>query len=336
MTAVPTMTATSLTDRIDNLDVLRAVAALAVCFFHFRRGSMFEGSFYQEVASFGHYGVDVFFVISGFVIPLALWKRGFGLSQTGGFWLSRFVRLYPAYLLASGVALLLWYLSAAMPGFRGSLPPPLTLAQVWSNLALTADVFRQDWFLEVAWTLAIEAQYYVLVALVFPVFTGRWPALRVPVLWLWILSPLVMENSYLVFRWTALFGMGLVVMLGQAGMLGRAWMWVLLTVSVAVQWWARDGVSAGVGLGTALVILLVPPLRMPALMWVGGISYSLYLLHLPVGGRVMNYLERFGDVAWVAVLAVPLALAASLLAAFLFYKLVEAPSHAWARKVGRR
>lgn len=320
-------------DRIGNLDVLRAVAALAVCFFHFRRGAMFEGSLYQEIASFGFYGVDIFFVISGYVIPLSLWKRGFGLSQAGTFWLARLVRLYPAYLLASVLALLLWYMSAAMPGFRGSAPPSVNLSQVGANLTLMADVAKQEWFLEVAWTLAIEAQYYVLIALVFPLFAGQWPTMRVLILLVWIFAPLLIGNPLLVFQWTALFGMGLLAMLGQAGWVGRGWMWTLLVLSVAVQWWTRGGVSAAVGTSTALIILLAPPLRMPALMWVGGISYSLYLLHVPVGGRVMNYLERFSATTWVVALSVPLALAVSFFAAFLFFKLVEAPSHAWARRL---
>jgi len=61
------------TGRIDNLDVLRALAALAVCLYHFRRGPLFEGSVYQELAFYGLHGVDIFFVIS---VMSSLWPCG--------------------------------------------------------------------------------------------------------------------------------------------------------------------------------------------------------------------------------------------------------------------
>lgn len=328
-----TVTSPAATDRISNLDVLRAIAALAVCFYHFRRGAMFEGSVYQSVASYGVYGVDVFFVISGYVIPLALWKRGFGYSQTGSFWLARFIRLYPAYLLASVIGFGLWYLSTVMPGFRGAPPPPVTTTQVWANLALAADLARQDWFLGVAWTLAIEAQYYVLVVLSFPLLVSKRPAWRVGALACWVLCPLALSNPLWVFHWTALFGMGVAVMLRQQGLLERRWLMAFLAASFLVQCWARGGVSAGVGVATALFILLAPPVRASWLVWVGGISYSLYLLHVPIGGRVMNFFERYPDSVWALLISVPLAVAASIVAAWVFFKVVEWPSHQLARGV---
>ena len=88
-------------DHIATLDLLRLAAALAVVFFHyFFRGAAAEGALaegYPAVAPFalyGYLGVNLFFLISGFVIA---W------SAQGRFWqefaIARFVRLYPGYLL---------------------------------------------------------------------------------------------------------------------------------------------------------------------------------------------------------------------------------------------
>jgi peptidoglycan/LPS O-acetylase OafA/YrhL len=131
----------------------------------------------------------------------------------------------------------------------------------------------------------------------------------------------------------ALFGMGLSVMMFQLNLLPR---WGLISVMIlcfGVQWEVRDFSSACAGLGTALIILLAPNLTIPRLAWLGGISYSLYLLHVPIGGRVMNFFERYPE-NWLAnVLSVPLALATSILAAFIFFKIVEWPSHQLARRM---
>jgi len=236
-------------------------------------------------------------------------------------------------LFASLLGFGLWYLSTIMPGFRGAPPPPVTANQVWANLLLAADLARQDWFLGVAWTLAIEAQYYVLVVLSFPLLASKHTALRIGTLSCWIFCPLAAGNPFLIFNWTALFAMGIAVMLYQQALLGQRWLLIVFSIAVAVQWWARDGVSAAVGLATALFILLAPQVRAPWLIWVGGVSYSLYLLHVPIGGRVMNFFERYAGSTWALGLSVPLAVAASLAAAYVFFRLVEWPSHQMARSV---
>ena len=99
------------------------------------------------------------------------------------------------------------------------------------------------------------------------------------------------------------------------------------------MWEVRGAASAVVGLVATIAILFLPKLDWKPLVWVGTISYSLYLLHVPIGGRVLNSLERFSHFELVKILAVPAALAASLLAAWLFFLLIEKPSHEAASKI---
>jgi len=291
---------------------------------------MLEG-LYDTIAAFGVYGVDVFFVISGFVIPLALRKSKFTYQKVASFWISRFARLYPSYFFASLVGLVFWYASTLLPGFRGAPLPPVTTEKILSNLGLFCDLAGEQWFLGVAWTLAIEAQYYVLIALVFPFLTCGKNFLKMSALVLWISMPLLFSNIYLVFYWTAIFGMGLLVMLYQQKIIGSRMLAVLLFSCFAIQSVTRSGGSAFFGLATALFILLVPPLRLPGLIWLGGISYSLYLLHQPFGGRVMNCFERFPGSPLALLISVPLAIAVSVLAAYVFFRVVELPSHSLSR-----
>ena len=105
--------------RLGWLDVLRGLAALAVVFDHL--------SYYllQHVRAIvyhyfdtGKYGVFVFFIISGYIVPASLERKG----SVRTFWVSRVFRLYPLYLLAVGigVALFLAHFGSLRRRGRGS------------------------------------------------------------------------------------------------------------------------------------------------------------------------------------------------------------------------
>jgi peptidoglycan/LPS O-acetylase OafA/YrhL len=64
-------------------------------------------------------------------------------------------------------------------------------------------------------------------------------------------------------------------------------------------------------------------------------SYSLYLVHVPIGGRVINLAKRFGEGPLYELVIVALALLASVVAAMLLYRFVEAPSMRVSRTIGR-
>src|ERR1700678_4831580 len=91
-------------NRLAWLDVLRGWAALCVVFNHF--GYFVPRSLNTAVYRWidpGEYGVFVFFIISGYIIPASLERRG----NVRTFWVSRIFRLYPLYLLAVAAALVL-------------------------------------------------------------------------------------------------------------------------------------------------------------------------------------------------------------------------------------
>ena len=78
---------------IDVLDHLRGFAALAVCLFHLsfaNSGFLPAGDPIRSVGAFGYLGVEIFFVISGFVIPYSLSLRGYRLRDAPEFLIKRF------------------------------------------------------------------------------------------------------------------------------------------------------------------------------------------------------------------------------------------------------
>ena len=140
------------------LDGLRGLAVAAVVAFHLGR---LQGGFL---------GVDLFFVLSGFLITSLLLREATtrGSVGLGGFWARRARRLLPALLLTLvGVSmLLLWFTPEEVRArFRGEMLATLGYVANWERVASRAsywDIFTQRSPLDHMWSLAIEEQFYVL------------------------------------------------------------------------------------------------------------------------------------------------------------------------------
>lgn len=150
--------------RYAHLDALRAVAALAVMVEHMfgdllRQVPSAAGpisALAQSVVqnlSLGRFGVALFFLISGFVVPFSI----DGERPLRHFAISRLFRLYPAFWLALAVL-------TAMTWLAGDMPKTAT---VLANLIMAPPLFRQPWLSPIHWTLFIELLFYGLVVLLF-------------------------------------------------------------------------------------------------------------------------------------------------------------------------
>src|ERR1041384_1835775 len=116
--------------RISVVEAMRGIAAISVALFHF--SVQLQGPV-RDIFAYGWLGVDVFFVISGFVIPLSLYGRGYSIRQFPQFMARRLVRLEPPYLASIVLVLAAWYLAARLPGAEGA-PPDYSWAQLGSHL----------------------------------------------------------------------------------------------------------------------------------------------------------------------------------------------------------
>lgn len=153
------------------LDGLRGIAVLAVLLYH-GGVSWLPGGFL---------GVEVFFVLSGFLITSLLVTEWGGSAKIalGAFWARRARRLLPA-LFCLVAAIGIYYCAAgsaaAIPGLKGDGISALTYYSNWHQIAAGADYFAASGPvspLEHTWSLAIEEQFYLV-----------WPVLLGGVLWL--------------------------------------------------------------------------------------------------------------------------------------------------------
>jgi peptidoglycan/LPS O-acetylase OafA/YrhL len=146
--------------RLAWLDVLRGFAALCVVFNHFGYflPPAVKAAVYQWVNP-GDYGVFVFFIISGYIVPASLERKG----SVRTFWVSRIFRLYPLYLLAVGLALALVLLHIG--SLRGEGGDPET--SILSQMLMMSNVLAGQNLPNVAWSLSYEMIFYLLLTALF-------------------------------------------------------------------------------------------------------------------------------------------------------------------------
>ncbi|MFD0856232.1 acyltransferase family protein [Actinomadura adrarensis] len=147
--------------RLTEVDLLRFLAALAVVAYHYTGSTAgpWEGDesardMFGTVSlatQFGFLGVELFFIISGFVILMSVWGRT--MAQ---FAVSRIVRLYPAYWFAVLLIGAIYLTTGMGRGYPQDIIPNLTMFQTGMGVQNANDVF---------WTLWIEMHFYALIAL---------------------------------------------------------------------------------------------------------------------------------------------------------------------------
>lgn len=330
--------------RVDGLQMLRGVAAVMVAGFHIHAGAVGQGMDpgWFVYLSAGDIGVDIFFVLSGFVIfhsALAAPGRG-----AGSFLTQRFLRIVPPYWLALLVGLLLATLHGIHRGDWTRLPDAGSLAVSVLLLPFPGH------FLAVAWTLAIEWMFYLLFALTF-FRKGAGAALLMLAVWsvlgqaarlagggavpgfALILHPGVVEF---------LFG-GVVALYGRRLPRGRApgvaIACALLLVTFCAGLWGGGlprewivGLPAA-GLVWALVAGDWPMPRWSVLL--GEASYALYLLHLAVFEVVAVALSDAGFVPYARFVPSMVMVSCAVLVAILVTIWLERPYLAACRRVLR-
>lgn len=320
-------------ERLANVEILRGLAALAVTWFHMT--STHAENVVRLSGSYGWLGVEMFFVISGMVIPMSIHKRygAFRPRHFAPYMLRRLVRLEPPYLVSIGMVIVLWEISARAPGFAGEAPD-YTLPQILAHLAYLIPLTQFDWLQVVYWTLAYEFVFYLLAAVFFWILGNRQ---SLPWLLGATLTILLALAGYLP-PISLLFLTGIAIFRRMA-LRENVWvvMAALVVIAAAMVQLGRE-IEAVVGLMTGLVIWATAHVSFSGPQWrplfvLGAISYSLYLVHVPIGGRFVNLFQRFlPETVWVDLALSLGGLGMSLCAAWLFWRWIERPAIELARR----
>jgi peptidoglycan/LPS O-acetylase OafA/YrhL len=303
------------------IDYLRGLAAIMVCICHFRHTLP---DFLSGLAKQGELGVQIFFVISGYIIPYSMERGGYKITGFGRFWLKRLLRLQPTFLVALILTFLLSQISARIKGSVSDFSV--------SDLAAAAVYLRVPGENPVIWTLIVELKYYLFISVLFPLLFSRDHTVRrlsylSCLLLTVLLMPYVETLKHMPFF---LFGFAACYFkIGRANLQEAGLLSVLVTLCAFSQ---SSSIQVATGVLTALAILFLPAANWRLGLFMGSISYSLYLIHFPLGVKIVNLtLPRVpGAVHWM-VLPATTVLCSSV--AYLLFRLVEEPSSKWSQRI---
>lgn len=349
--------------KFEGIQIARAAAALLVVIWHaggvsgnFRDVDIVPPAWLQ----FGDGGVDLFFVISGFIIMHVTRSPHFDARD---FLMKRFLRIYPLYAFFSALVLFAFLINPAWK-LGVETPTPDIIAK--SFLVLPQQPFP---ILFVGWSLEHEAIFYLIVA---AVFAAGWRQVLLPFLLTLFLAGVLLRiafgdfwDDHLLSPFHIQFAIGVLayhhrhrlapfkclvpVAAGLAIYALTAW---LTKGSVIRNAWPDSPAfpllltrTVGFGIGAGLMLvgsvnMNVARLRdsrfwapaMALLIALGDASYGLYLSHpfvMSLAGKLGVALRVSGS---TAVVLLVLAVAAAALVALIFYRLVEKPYLNWVHR----
>jgi hypothetical protein len=324
--------------KIAIVETLRGVASLFVLFCHWgspEAPGWIQSPLLSTLLSGLQTGVYVFFVISGFIMPYALYRVDYRFRDFGRFLLKRMVRLEPPYLLAIVFCLLVSYLASLYP--LSKVPFVFNGQNLALHLLYLCPFFGQDWVTGgggVFWTLGIEFQYYLILALIYPFLnhSSRWT------MWatLGLFTCLCHWDDG--FRWrfilpyTPFFAMGMITFWYYIDRIQIRMYLAALGMLTVLALWKFEVYQAASALGTALLVAFYRRPYAP-FQFFGKISYSLYLFHAAIALRVVNYCNRFEwghRWNWLIILC---GCAACVGLASLVYYFIERPSRDYSQRI---
>ncbi len=329
--------------RQNNIDLLRALAVVSVCIPHAL--AVYGGSFPFFGEYGGQFGIQLFFVISGYLISASCVSR-----PTGEYVLNRVFRIMPAYLL---FYLGIGWLSGMFAGGNARHHP----AELAANLLLLQHLFPSALLrfdaLHVSWTLTVEVLWYVLAPLLlrrgplstrtlgvivllssswallakFGFLNGLYPGITdvdAGHSYLFLSNHFVAQLCFFAIGSWVYFNLARLRQLNPLSLL----LWGLVLLLLRPYYWVFDPIFiTGLALGLFLVAgLNSASIRSKLVFLVSETSYSIYLCHLPIMVFVRDRWHLEGP-AGIAVSA-----AVTLLVSIASYLLVERP----AVRLGRR
>ncbi|MFN0201520.1 MAG: acyltransferase family protein [Bacteroidia bacterium] len=320
------------------IDTLRGLAAMSVCLFHYicKTKDYVKDEMVLSFFDFGHYGVQMFFVISGIVIPLSMMIGNYEYGAWFRFLKKRFIRIEPPYLVSILIAIAYLSLRNYIPGVENSADLRPSLSNVLFHLGYLVPFIKgTQWINPVYWTLAIEFQYYLCLSLLFPlVLSGNWKKRSLFYLILCVSHTVLLGfGHYFIVYWFPLFLMGIIYTLWRFQKVQVLEYAIVTAICSFLVIYHIGWIDWAAGAVTLAIIYFFENFRTPITKFFGDISYSVYLVHTITGAPVINWLSHRYTEPYQKFLVISLGISIAVGCAYLMYKFVELPSKKWASSI---
>lgn len=343
------------------IDALRGIAALWVVLYHTgpderltELTNLLPDWLVVVTFKWGGLGVAIFFVLSGFVIAHSLREAKIDLAFFRRFTLRRFTRLSPPYYIAIVVALGFAFMASSAKGEPFEpMGEPMSFQRLLAHLFYVQGIFGLENIDDIYWTLCLEVQFYLVFCVLLAL--AQWlnfsANLRFSRVVVFVPAAIV----------AALFPMGLFEDNARPVIFLPLWYGFLLGVFAYWSWrdklkpiffYSYSGLLLTVGvikssnfLVTCVIVAILllevgRANRMQVwlnwrwLQFLGRISYSLYLTHVPILGAVffLGY-KLLNRSVWSELLCLSLGIVMCVVFAAIMWQLVEKPSIFWSQKV---
>ncbi len=309
------------------LNSLRAIAALSVCMFHYvcTVTGFISNTAITSIFSYGHYGVQMFFVISGFIIPWSMFHGNYKINNFLTFTAKRLIRLEPPYLISLLFGIAHTYIRTLSPQYNGLDITP-TAKQIALHFGYMIPFFEgEKWIRPVYWTLAIEFQYYITIGLLFTFIFSNKMWLRIVMYALFLSGPIWFRYNFLPY-YLPIFLLGIVLCLYKTKVISLMEMYLVSLLAFVSIGFHIDVPSLCFSGFTFFVILYFSNLKSAIGNFLGNISYSIYLFHSLTGMILLNYCAHFATSPLIKFILIVAALLISIGASYLVYRFVEKPS----------
>lgn len=292
--------------KIEILQILRAIAAMLVVLFHINGllQTRVGNSQVFNIFKSGTVGVDLFFVLSGFIIYYSSYNK---IESAKEFLLRRFIRIFPIYWVATITTLALFFISkhiSSIPSQAGYLGNTIENGGLKMIIMSFLLIPNQTPILVVSWTLSFEVFFYILFGLLF----FRKPSLFIASFIAWVIvcylnlfifhidynpgnsHPLNAYLNPIILEFLLGCVVAILILRGftrypkVALLVGLIWF-----VGAALTYKSHREVMLGVPAALILYGSILFEIKFPAILkFIGDASYSIYLFHFPMLGALMK------------------------------------------------
>ena len=322
-------------ERLNILDSLRGVASVVVVLYHFVTTTInyIENDTVITIFEFGDKGVQLFFIISGIVIPLSMINGSYKYSSFFNFLLKRLARIEPPYILS--IIIGIFYLIARnyIPGTVSVDITPTVFDTVLHLGYLVPLVDGAKWINPVYWTLAIEFQYYLFMALTFPLLSSKNIYYRSIFYLLMLVLPFLDLQSSMFPHWTPLFLSGIIYVVYKSEHIVKSEFLIVFVLSLIFVQYHLGTIDMFLALISIILIEKFADFKNRIGMFFGKISYSLYLIHSIVGAGFINLMSHYYRTPLEKFIVISIGFILSVISASIMYLIIEKPSIKFSKNI---